>query len=575
MFPSLPQVSGLSSILTIVFGSLACGVLLGFWLARRERPLSSQSDDESAARFASEDGPAGSSLIAGLSHEIRTPLNGIAGMTNFLVHSDLDEGQHECVQTIQSCVDALLALVNDILDYSKLESGRLQLENIEFDLRSTLEDTLEVFAVQAQSRGIALLLDLPEGECLRFRGDPHRVRQVILNFISNAIKFSRSGGQVTLSLHLVDSGDGTARVKLAVADTGIGISDAKIGRLFQAFQQADASTTREYGGTGLGLAISRGIAERLGGEVGAESVEGEGATFWFEFELERQADESTEDSVDFEGARVLIADPNQSARALLSRQLEAWNIEVTSASTVAEAAAQFEASTPRLALVDECLLGDELSKLVERLGSQVAEAPAICLLGDKRISHETCDGISRTLYKPLKQAKILKVLRSELEGNGADGDDQYSPEGALPSSSESESTNSLEGTHFRRLVRILVVDDNPLNRKVAEKMLQRLGYQAQMAADGREAIEAVSRSPFDLILMDRQMPVMDGLEATLVIREREEGGRRTPIVALTADALDSARKECLEAGMDDFLVKPATGDQLAVIVTRWVNCAQV
>ena len=576
LISSLPEASDQLPVLVSCLFSIVCGALFGFWYANRARRTEPSGKASEVAPEALPTTPEASPLIAGLSHEIRTPLNGIAGMTNFLVHSDLDEGQHECVQAIQSCVDALLALVNDILDYSKIEADRLEVECIDFDLRSTLEDTLDVFSVQAQARGVTFLLDVPEEKSLRFRGDPYRLRQILLNFVSNAIKFTKEGGQVTLAASFEGEAEDSAQMKLSVTDTGIGIAEDKLAGLFQAFQQADASTTREYGGTGLGLAISRGLAERLGGAVGAESVEGEGTTFWCEVKLEKQSNADSPSSADFKRAKVLVLDSNECARRLLVRQLVAWNVDVVEAKTVEEAATKFDEFEPRVGFIDAGQLSEEFSELSKRVKRRAGESLDLCLMRDKGVESDACavarPELSRTVFKPIKQHQLLEALRRSLEPD-SEAADETAP--ALPSGHEAESTQSLEGTHFRRLVRILVVDDNALNRKVAEKMLQRLGYQVQLAVDGQAALDAVGRSPFDLIFMDRQMPVMDGIEATRSIREREGDGRHTPIVALTADALQSARDECFEAGMDDFLVKPVSGEDLAAKINRWVNCAQV
>ncbi len=566
----------LFDFLVICLVLLSAGIACGWHLARRatERKRS-KSEVEVVDDSGSEPQPAESLLLASLSHEIRTPLNGIAGMSNFLMQSKLDSDQHECVQTIQSCVDSLLALVNDVLDYSKLESGRLEMECIEFDLRSQLEEALDVFAVEAQARGVALLLDVPEEDPLRFRGDPYRLRQILLNFVSNAIKFTKRSGQVTVSAQLLDDGDGGAHVTLRVADTGEGIPEEKLSRLFQAFRQLDASTTREYGGTGLGLAISRGLAHRMGGEVGVQSKVGVGSEFWVELDLERQAVAlETAEPVDFEQMRVLVVDPNGVSRGLIVRQLKAWNVDVITAATLAEAQARFETAPIRVAMFSSVLPQPELLSLTkEVLASAEEHSLSLCLIREKGIDSKTDTSLRRafahTLFTPLKQRHLLAVLRDAKAGTVAIGSG-FSD--STPASSERKSKDSLGGTHFRRLVRILIVDDNPLNRRVAQKMLEKLGYISHQAVNGKEAVEAAARSPFDLILMDRQMPIMDGVEATRIIREREAGGRRTPIVALTADALESAREDCLAAGMDDFITKPVTGEDLAAKIMRWVNC---
>ena len=550
---------------------MLCGGYVGYSFARRTR----RKDEDQTVRSSEPaladraDNP----VVAGLSHEIRTPLNGIAGMTNFLAQSNLDEGQHECVQTIQSCVDALLTLVNDILDYSKIESGHVSVECIDFDLRSSLEDALDVFTVQAQGRGVALYLDIPEDTSLLFRGDPYRLRQIALNFVSNAIKFTKTEGQVTLALSLEEDTEKSARVRISVIDTGIGIPESKLGVLFTPFEQADSSTTREYGGTGLGLAISRGLAECMGGEVGMDSTLGEGSTFWFELELERQSSCEAPPVVDFEGASAVVVDSNTLARELLVRQLEAWKMSVVAVASLEDLEEQLAGSTPRVAFFDEALLDQDVSKWAKRVASRSGKQTSLCLLRNKTIQSssgaELGASFSHTLFKPLKQRQLLDTLNKMLSGDSASISE-------VPAALPSESTEQrLEETSFRRRVRILVVDDNSVNRLVAQKMLLKLGYQAELVVDGKEAVDAVGRSPFDLIFMDRQMPVMDGIEATRIIREREGDGRRTPIVALTADGLESARDECLAAGMDDFLVKPVTGEELASKITRWVNCAQV
>jgi two-component system, sensor histidine kinase and response regulator len=510
-----------------------------------------------------------SEFLARMSHEIRTPMNGVMGMSELLQATELTPRQRHLSETISHSAESLLQIINDILDFSKVEAGKLELERVEFGLRETVEESIEIFAARAHSKGLELAcaveLDVPG----TVRGDPVRLRQVLINFIGNAIKFTDSG-EVILRVRAAGK-DGLLRFE--VIDTGIGISEEAQAHIFNAFSQADSFTTRKYGGTGLGLAICRQLAALMDGEIGVHSEVNRGSTFWFEVRLEPVADATpslTPLPRTNSGLRVLIVDDNASNREILRQHLQSWGVEVVAAESGSAALAALSAehgASFDLGLVDEQMPGMDGIQLAKLIRQEPRWSALRLILLSKRDDHdgssESARYFSAMLAKPLRRSQVLGcVTRVMMMQPGAAMD-------AAPAGSASAAHGSAARTVGPN---ILLVEDNPVNREVAVGMLESLGCATDTAENGWMALKAMNTATYDAVLMDCQMPVMDGLAATGEIRRREQtsGAARVPIIALTANAMEGDRERCLAAGMDDFLSKPFTQQQLATLLRRWL-----
>ncbi|MEI7744753.1 MAG: response regulator, partial [Chloroflexota bacterium] len=512
-----------------------------------------------------------SAFLATMSHEIRTPMNGVITAANLLVDTHLTGEQHEWVAMIRSSGDALLSIINDILDFSKIEAGRLELETIDFDLRQTVESAVDLFAEPAAARGLELITVVDGDIPANLRGDPSRLRQVILNFVSNALKFTESGEVVARVTLEDDSYDGTVLLRFAVSDTGIGISHDSLQRLFRPFTQADGTMSRRYGGTGLGLAICRQLAEMMGGTVGVTSTVGAGSTFWFtgRFDVSAGAERTDLAHPALEGKRALVVDDNATQRDFLTHQLRGWGLEVVAAATGPEAlmalrGAHGERRPIQLALVDETMPVTDGFTLARLIKSEEAIAGTRVVLlaapGRRAITGRTvAAGIATYLRKPLHMTDLQQVLVS-LADTRAD---------AVMAAPSLARDGLSEEARFQG-ARILVAEDNTVNARLATALLERLGCTVDVAGDGVETLEATRRASYDLVLMDCQMPEVDGFEATRRIRARETAEHlpRMRIVAMTANAMAGDRERCIESGMDDYLAKPIAREELLGALRR-------
>ena|SRR5579875_124904 len=513
-----------------------------------------------AARAAAEEAArVKSAFLATMSHEIRTPLNGVLGMTSLLQSTALSGEQREYVETIRTSAEALLDIVNDILDFSKIEAGKLELEIIACDIREAVDDVLELLAEAAQRKGIALAAVIDPAVPPVLRGDPGRLRQVLTNLVGNAVKFTEEGAVVVrVAPAPAATDDQPLTLRFAVQDTGIGIPPELQPRLFQAFTQGDSSTTRRYGGTGLGLAICKQLVELMGGQIGLNSTPGHGSTFWFTVPFAREPAEPTADTDPrpLLGDRpLLVVDRHALRRAALVEQLVLWQARVTE---VAFLTADMPVDRYAAVLLDVRGPDDPALGLVRAGGGP----PVIALvdLGDQAtVVAARAAGAAACLTRPLRSAALARTLVAVVSGAAP-----------LPEASAAGSPALAAVAHAR----VLVAEDNAVNQRVVARLLERLGCAVDVVANGQEAVAAAARRPYDLILMDCQMPEMDGFAATAAIREREGATRHTPIVALTANALPSDRERCLAAGMDDYLPKPVRAEELAVVLRRWLGTAE-